>query len=63
MSSSIVCVQCGHGEFERRSGAFFCRRCRLRSEEHGQETDLDAESIGAFSSDIASTLRTKSGQT
>ncbi len=57
MSPSIACPQCGGTNFQKKEGHFYCSQCKLRSEEHGQETEVDDESFGAFTSGVASTLR------
>lgn len=59
---SITCRECGGSDFVKKHGAFACRRCNTISEEHGAETELDIASIGGYSSDVASTLRSRYGQ-
>ena len=54
----IECAFCLGVTFETQNGATFCQTCGAESQEHGQETIVDEETLGAFS-DHASNLSSK----
>ena len=54
---SIQCSNCNATEFYLQNGRSFCRKCKVESEEHGHETLVDEETIGAFDTSVVSTLK------
>ena len=56
---AIECDNCQGTEFEVQDGATFCLTCGTESQEHGQETVVDEETLGAFG-DHAGSLRSRS---
>lgn len=59
---AIECEYCLGENFETQNGATFCLTCGAESQEHGQETIVDEETIGAFSDGQSSGLSSKSLQ-
>ena len=57
---AIECQYCLSENFETQNGATFCLTCGAESQEHGQETIVDEETIGAFSDGQSSGLSSKS---
>ena len=55
---AITCHECGGTEFRVQDGVSVCQRCEMVSREHGMDTMLEEESLGAFGS-TASTLKKK----
>ena len=45
---AIECDNCQGIDFELIDGAYFCTICGTESQEHGQETVVDEETLGAF---------------
>ena len=44
---AIECNDCQGTEFQVIDGATYCSNCMLESQEHGQETVVDEETLGA----------------
>ncbi len=55
----IECENCQGTDFQVQNGATFCLICGAESQEHGQQTIVDEETLGAFG-DHASGLKSKS---
>ena len=58
MAGGIECEICEGTDFQTFAGATFCTNCGAESQEHGQETIVDEETLGAFG-DHASALKSK----
>ena len=56
---AIECENCNGQDFHVVDGATFCRNCNTESQEHGQETVVDEETLGAYG-DHAGSIRSKS---
>ena len=56
--AGIECENCQGTDFEVQNGATFCIICGTESQEHGQETIVDEETMGAFG-EHASGLKSK----
>jgi len=56
---AIECDRCQGTDFHVIDGATYCSNCMLESQEHGQETVVDEETLGAFG-DHAGSIKSKS---